>query len=109
LRILPALPQTCPRLLGDPLFWRATATSFGIGAAAALLGILIAGLMIRARHSSAIHPPAQAWQCSPHYRGCRITYPAGPAGGSWRRLVSDAGGTAGNLLHRWQQSSQSMR
>jgi thiamine transport system permease protein len=55
--ILAGLAADLPGLLADPLFWRATATSFGIGSAAALLAIVIAGLMIRARHSAG-DPPA---------------------------------------------------
>jgi thiamine transport system permease protein len=53
------LAADLPRLLTDPLFWRATATSLGIGAASATLAILFSGLMVRARHSAG-EPPASA-------------------------------------------------
>ncbi|WP_322990880.1 ABC transporter permease subunit, partial [Hoeflea sp.] len=41
-----------PRLLSDAIFWRATATSLGIGIASAVLALLLSSLMVRARHSA---------------------------------------------------------
>lgn len=41
-----------PRLLTDPLFWRATATSLGIGLVSATLATALSSLLIRARHSA---------------------------------------------------------
>lgn len=43
-------------LMDNALFWRAVATSLGIGAAAATLATLIASLMVRARHSAGDPP-----------------------------------------------------
>nr|WP_210183515.1 thiamine/thiamine pyrophosphate ABC transporter permease ThiP [Hoeflea olei] len=48
------------RLLSSAQFWRATATSLGIGLAAAILSVSLAGLMVRARHSAGARPGSPA-------------------------------------------------
>ncbi|AKI03166.1 ABC-type Fe3+ transport system, permease component [Hoeflea sp. IMCC20628] len=40
------------RLLADPLFWRAATTSLLIGVSAAMLAVLLAGVLVRARYSA---------------------------------------------------------
>lgn len=49
-----------PRLLSDAIFWRATATSLGIGIASAVLALLLSSLMVRARHSASAPTSAPA-------------------------------------------------
>ncbi|MDF1608116.1 thiamine/thiamine pyrophosphate ABC transporter permease [Hoeflea sp. YIM 152468] len=51
--IISGLQADLSRLLADPQFWRAATTSLSIGVAAALLSVLLAGLLVRARYSAA--------------------------------------------------------
>lgn len=48
------------RLLTDALFWQAATTSLAIGAAAAVVSVLLALLLVRARYSAASQPGAPA-------------------------------------------------
>jgi len=54
--IVSGLNADISRLLGDSLFWRATATSLLIGVAAASLSVLLASLLVRARYSADTPP-----------------------------------------------------
>lgn len=96
--IFAGLAADLPRLLGDPLFWRATATSFGIGAAAALLAILIAGLMVRARHSAGDPPTSRSLAILSTFSGAAgsltLLVPPVVLGAGWFLML---GGGAGQL------------
>lgn len=96
--IYAGLAADLPRLLGDTLFWRATATSFGIGAAAALLAILIASLMIRARHSAGDPPASKGLALLSTFSGAAgsltLLVPPVVLGAGWFLML---GGGAGQL------------
>lgn len=87
------------RLLADGLFWRATATSLGIGASAALLAVLIALLMVRARHSAGAPPTSATLSLLSWLSGAAgsltLLVPPVVLGAGWFLML---GGGAGQVL-----------
>lgn len=54
--LIAGLGSDLPRILADPLLWRAILTSFAIAASAALIATALALALVRARHSAATGP-----------------------------------------------------
>lgn len=72
--IASGLSADVSRLLTDSLFWRAATTSLVIGATAAALSVVLAGLLVRARYSA-----------------------GGTPGSPWLRLLAGLSSAAGSL------------
>lgn len=94
--IVAGLGADLQRLLADGLFWRATATSLGIGGSAALLALLIALLMVRARHSAGAPPTSPALSLLSGAAGSlTLLVPPVVLGAGWFLML---GGGAGQVL-----------
>ena len=97
--IISGLSADLYRLLTDPLFWRAAATSLLIGVAAAALSVLLAGLLVRARYSAGDQPGSPALGLlsglSSAAGSLTLLVPPVVLGAGWFLML---GGGAGQLL-----------
>lgn len=97
--VMSGMAADLTRLLGDLIFWRATATSLLIGIAAALVSVGLAGLMVRARHSAGERPGSRHLALLSGMSGAAgsltLLVPPVVLGAGWFLML---GGGAGQLL-----------
>ena len=97
--LVSGLAADLPRLLSDPLFWRATLTSLLIGIAAAVLAVVVASLLVRGRYSAdtrhGSYPLALLSSLSGAAGSLTLLVPPVVLGAGWFLML---GGGTGQLL-----------